>query len=145
MRDARKIIFPGANGDPWWDHTQLLKQVKELLEIHKELHPGKVALLVFDCSSAHEALPPDALKAFEMNKSDGGKQRRQQDTVIPQSNPDPSCHGKTQKMTLSVVLPRLGAARLWLGLKWLFLIGMSQAKPSHAKAVAFGAARLKAA
>ena len=22
--DARKIIFPGAGGDPWWDTKQLL-------------------------------------------------------------------------------------------------------------------------
>ena len=35
----------------------------------------------------HASLGPDALRAFEMNKSNGGKQRRQHDTVIPESNP----------------------------------------------------------
>ena len=35
-----------------------------------------------------------------MNKSNGGKQRKQHDTVIPQSNPFAEHHGKTQKMTL---------------------------------------------
>jgi hypothetical protein len=35
-----------------------------------------------------------------MNKSDGGKQRKQRDTVIPQSNPLWEHRGKPQKMTL---------------------------------------------
>jgi hypothetical protein len=50
----------------------------------------------FDQSSAHAALPNDALKAFEMNKSNGGKQCHQKNTVIPDS---PEHHGKIQKMT----------------------------------------------
>jgi len=33
-----------------------------------------------------------------MNKSNGGKQRKQQDTVIPQSNPDSRYHGQPQSM-----------------------------------------------
>lgn len=41
---------------------------------------------MFNQSYAHVSLGPDALKAFEMNKSDGGKQRKQKDAVIPQSN-----------------------------------------------------------
>jgi hypothetical protein len=35
-----------------------------------------------------------------MNKPNGGKQRHQQDTVVPQSNPCIKHHGKIQKMTL---------------------------------------------
>jgi hypothetical protein len=34
-----------------------------------------------------------------MNESDGGKQRKQRDTVIPMTNPDPCFHGIPQKMT----------------------------------------------
>ncbi|OAX34235.1 hypothetical protein K503DRAFT_834555 [Rhizopogon vinicolor AM-OR11-026] len=34
-----------------------------------------------------------------MNKSDGGKRRKQCDTMIPLNNPDHSVHGKVQKMT----------------------------------------------
>ena len=37
----------------------------------------------FDQSSAHAVLAPDALKTFEMNKSNGGVQRRQKETIIP--------------------------------------------------------------
>lgn len=44
-------------------------------------------------------LPSDALRAFEMNKSNGGKQRLQHDTVIPDTNPVVGLRGKPQKMT----------------------------------------------
>ena len=98
IRDARKIIFPGANGDPWWDTEQLIVQIKSAIEIFEAAHPGCQALFIFDQSSAHASLPPDALRAFDMNKSNGGKQRKQQDTVIPQSNPDPRYRGQPQSM-----------------------------------------------
>jgi hypothetical protein len=101
IRDARKIIYPGANGDPWWDTKQLMDQIGSAIEIFEAAHPDCQALFVFDQSSAHGSLPPDALKAFEMNKSNGGKQRKQRDTIIPQSNPDPRFRGQLQKMTTS--------------------------------------------
>ena len=74
--------------------------MKDAIEIFEAAHPDKQALFVFDQSSAHASLPPDTLKAFDMNKSDGGKQCFQRDTVIPQSNPVAEHHGKFQKMTL---------------------------------------------
>lgn len=98
--DARKIIYPGANGDPWWDTKQLLEQIKDAIRIFELAHPGKQALFIFDQSSAHASLPNDALKAFEMNKSDGGKQRKQKNTIIPMSNPVAEFRGKLQSMTL---------------------------------------------
>jgi hypothetical protein len=61
-------------------------------------HPDCQALFIFDQSSAHASLPPDALKAFTMNKSNGGAQRKQKNTVIPQSNPDPQFRGVHQEM-----------------------------------------------
>ncbi|KAJ7231192.1 hypothetical protein C8J57DRAFT_1251284 [Mycena rebaudengoi] len=69
LRDARKVIFPGTK--------QLLEQVDNAITIFEEAHPKCQALFVFDQSSAHASLGPDALKAFEMNKGDGGKQRVQ--------------------------------------------------------------------
>ncbi|TFK91730.1 hypothetical protein K466DRAFT_482133 [Polyporus arcularius HHB13444] len=99
LEDARKIIFPGSNGDAWWDTAQLMVQVRAAIQIFEKAHPGCIALFIFDQSSAHASLPPDALRAFEMNKSNGGKQRRQRDTVIPMSNPDPAFRGKPQSMT----------------------------------------------
>ena len=100
VRDSTKIIYPGSGGDPWWDCEQLLKQMEEAIEIFEAAHPGKQGLFIFDQSSAHASLPPDALKAFEMNKSDGGKQRHQRDTIIPENNPVAEHRSKPQKMTL---------------------------------------------
>jgi hypothetical protein len=74
VQDAHKIIYPGSNGDAWWDTEQLLKQVKSAIGIFETAHPNCTSLFIFDQSSAHGSLPPDALKAFEMNKSDDGKQ-----------------------------------------------------------------------
>ncbi|ESK81211.1 hypothetical protein Moror_2257 [Moniliophthora roreri MCA 2997] len=97
--EAWKIIHPGSNGDAWWDHEQLLKQVDKAIEVFEEAHPDCQALFVFDQSSTHAALGPDSLRAFDMNKSNGGAQRKQKDTIIPDSNPDPQFCGKVQKMT----------------------------------------------
>ena len=99
VKDARCIIYPGVGGDPWWDHAQLLVQVDKAIAIFEEAHPDCVALFVFDQSSAHALLGPDALRAFDMNRSNGGKQRKQKDTVIPMNNPHPEFRGKAQKMT----------------------------------------------
>ena len=99
VKDARCIIYPGSGGDPWWDHTQLLAQVDKALVIFEEAHLGCVALFIFDQSSAHASLGPDALRAFDMNKTNGGRQRKQKDTVIPMNNPSVEHRGKPQKMT----------------------------------------------
>uniref|UniRef100_A0A0W0FNV9 Tc1-like transposase DDE domain-containing protein n=1 Tax=Moniliophthora roreri TaxID=221103 RepID=A0A0W0FNV9_MONRR len=84
--EAWEIIYPGSNGDAWWDHEQLLKQIDKAIKVFEEAHPDCQALFVFDQSSAHAALGPDALHAFDMNKSNGD------------SNPDPRFRGKAQKM-----------------------------------------------
>jgi hypothetical protein len=73
VKDTRCITYPGSAGDPWWDHAQLLAQVNRAIGIFKEAHPNCVVLFVFDHSSAHVSLGPDALRAFDMNKSNGGK------------------------------------------------------------------------
>jgi hypothetical protein len=106
LRDARKIIFPGSGHDKWWDCAQLLEQMQDAISIHNELHPQSQALFIFDQSSAHASLPPDALRAFNMNMSDGGKQRIQRDTIIPQKNPTVALRGKAQRMTLEDGTPK---------------------------------------
>jgi len=99
IKDAQTIIYPGVGGDPWWDHTQLLVQINKAISIFEEAHLEFIALFVFDMSSAHASLRPDALCTFDMNKSNGGKQRKQKDTVIPINNAHPEFAGKSQKMT----------------------------------------------
>jgi len=100
VKDARYITHPGAQGDAWWDHAQLLAQVNKSITIFEEVHPGCVALFIFDQSSAHASLTSDVLRAFDMNKTNGGKQRKQRDTVIPMNNPYLAFCGKEQKMTM---------------------------------------------
>lgn len=100
IEDARKIIFPGMNGDAWWDTKQLIEQIKNVIHIFERAHPNCVSLFIFDQSSAHASLAPDALRVFDMNKSDGGKQRTQKDTIIPTTNPFPEYRGMPQKLTL---------------------------------------------
>jgi len=99
VKDAHCITYPGSHGDAWWDHAQLLVQVNKAIVIFEEAHPDCIALFVFDHSSAHASLGPDALHTFDMNKSNGGKQRKQRDTVIPMNNPHPEFRGKKQTMT----------------------------------------------
>ena len=99
LKDACCITFPGANGDAWWDQAQLLTQVDKAIMIFEEVHPEYDALFVFDQLSAHVSLAPDTLCAFNMNKGNGGKQRKQRDTTIPMSNPCPEFRGKLQKLT----------------------------------------------
>ena len=78
--------------------TFLPSRVENALDIFEEAHPSSQALFFFDQSSAHASLGDDALRAFDMNKSNGGKQRRQKDTVIPMTNPVVAHRGKVQKM-----------------------------------------------
>ena len=85
---------------------QLLKQMEDAIQVFEAAHPRKQSLFIFDQSSAHASLPPDALKAFDMNKSDGGKQRHQRDTIIPDSNPVADFRGQVQKMTLANGAPK---------------------------------------
>ena len=99
VKDARCVIYPGMGTDAWWDHAQLLVQVDKAIAIFEEAHPNCVALFVFDQSSAHASLGPDALRAFDMNQSNGGKQRKQKDMVIPMNNSHPEFRSKAQKMT----------------------------------------------
>ncbi|PVH67649.1 hypothetical protein DL98DRAFT_639483 [Cadophora sp. DSE1049] len=54
------------------DTKQLLNQVKRAIDIFEEKHPNKVAVFVFDQSSAHASKGDGALNAFTMNLGEGG-------------------------------------------------------------------------
>src|SRR6266481_1428705 len=89
---AHRVILGGTTSSSW---IRWLQQLRFLMLLTQDCQ----ALFIFDQSSAHASLPPDALQAFDMNKSNGRKQRKQHDTVIPQTNPDPQFRGQVQKMT----------------------------------------------
>ncbi|EFP82441.2 uncharacterized protein PGTG_08397 [Puccinia graminis f. sp. tritici CRL 75-36-700-3] len=62
--DAATVIYPGSNGDKWWDMEQLCDQVSnKAIPIFESLHPDSQAIFVFDCSSAHGAFSKTALRA----------------------------------------------------------------------------------
>jgi hypothetical protein len=89
VTDSTKIIYPGKNHDAWWDLPQLMDQMKHAIDIFEHLHPDKVAIWLFDCSSAHEGLAKDALNVNNMGVRPGGKQSHLRDTIIPLNNPPP--------------------------------------------------------
>ena len=81
---------------------QLCHQVsKKEIPIFEVLHPDTQAVFVFDCSSAHGAFAPSALRVKNMNLHPGGKQSRLQDTVIPCNDPNIHLHLRGQPQTLS--------------------------------------------
>jgi hypothetical protein len=98
VKDACCIMYPGAGGNQWWDLAQLLTQVDWAIDIFEEAHANCVTLFLFDHSSTHASFGPDALRAFDINKSNGGKKKPQKDTIIPMNNPTVECRGKIQKM-----------------------------------------------
>ncbi|KAE9389954.1 hypothetical protein BT96DRAFT_834161 [Gymnopus androsaceus JB14] len=81
--EARKIIYPGANHNPWWDMKQLIAQVKDAIQIFDVKFPNDVGVWIFDCSSAHESFAEDSLRANKMNRGSGGQQPKMHDTIIP--------------------------------------------------------------
>ncbi|PLW54798.1 hypothetical protein PCANC_03715 [Puccinia coronata f. sp. avenae] len=100
--DAAEVIYPGANGDKWWDMAQLCSQVSnKAIPIFEALHPNTQAVFIFDCSSAHGAFAPSALRVQNMNLNPGGKQAVLWDTVIPSDDPciPPHLHGRVPKFS----------------------------------------------
>ena len=104
--DTSKIIYPGKNYDAWWGLAQLMDQTKITVDIFEYLHPDKVGIWLFDCSSAHKGLAVDALNVNNMNVNPGGNQRVMQDTVIPLTNLPPKLgQCDTQGMPQTIVYP----------------------------------------
>ena len=56
---ARKIIFPGKGHNAWWNLDQLREQTKDAVDIFEYIHPNRVGIWIFDCSSAHEGYVAD--------------------------------------------------------------------------------------
>jgi len=89
VTDAHKIIYPGKNHDAWWDLNQLCNQTTDAVDIFEYLHPNKVGIWLFDCSSAHKGLGADTLNVNNINVNPGGTQRHLNSTTIPNQQPSP--------------------------------------------------------
>ena len=68
---------------------QLLVQLEAAVPIFEYLHPHAVGIWIFDCSSAQEAMAPNALVSKQMNLKPGGKQPKMRHTRILVNNPPP--------------------------------------------------------
>jgi hypothetical protein len=80
-----------------------MDQMTHAIDIFEYLHPDKVTIWLFDCSSSHEGLAKDALNVNNMGVRSGGKQSHLRDTIIPLNNPPPKpgrpdTRGQIQKM-----------------------------------------------
>ncbi|KIM29215.1 hypothetical protein M408DRAFT_35243, partial [Serendipita vermifera MAFF 305830] len=102
-REARVIIYPsGKPGtDDYWNMKQMISQTIKLAEY---ILPGKVLVFIFDNSSAHNSMPPDALHVLRMNIGPGGAQSHMRDTLIPSDNPN-GLGGTAQAMQFPESLP----------------------------------------
>jgi hypothetical protein len=100
--NAATVIYPGSNGDPWWDMEQLCKQVsKKAIPIFQHLHPNSQAVFIFDCSSAHGAFSKTALRVQNMNLKPGGKQSHLRNSIIPCDDPCILLHLRGRPLTFS--------------------------------------------
>ncbi|KAI7941392.1 hypothetical protein MJO29_013466 [Puccinia striiformis f. sp. tritici] len=87
--NAATVIYPGSAGNKWWDMEQLCNQIlQKAIPIFKALHPNFQVVFVFDCSSAHGAFSPSALKVQNMNLSPGA--------IIPSDDPAIPVHLRRQ-------------------------------------------------
>jgi hypothetical protein len=110
VTDSTKITCPGKNHDVWWDLPQLMDQMTHTIDIFEHLHPDKVAIWLFDCSSSHEGLAKNALNVNNMGVRPGSKQCHLRDTIIPLNNPPPKpgrpdTQGRTQQMMYPLDYP----------------------------------------
>ena len=85
--EARKYLKPGKNADGWWTSDHLIDQViNYTILIFEIIHPGAIAVMAFDNSTNHGAMPADGLNAAAMNVNPGGKQPCMHSTYFGQDN-----------------------------------------------------------
>mmetsp|Transcript_10776 Transcript_10776/g.28361 ORF Transcript_10776/g.28361 Transcript_10776/m.28361 type:complete len:270 (+) Transcript_10776:72-881(+) len=69
----RKNILFVKNYDGYWKGDDVAELVQSQHSVFVTLHPGKIALYIFNNSSNHRKFPDDALRATKLNLKDGGK------------------------------------------------------------------------
>ena len=85
--EARKYLKPGKNEDGWWTSDHLVDQViNYAIPIFEIVHPEAIAVMAFDNSTNHGAMPTDGLNAVTMNVNPGGKQPSMHSTYFGQNN-----------------------------------------------------------
>ncbi|KAJ7128547.1 hypothetical protein C8R44DRAFT_732881 [Mycena epipterygia] len=106
ITDSTTVIYPDnkTSGDDYWNMKQMIEQLIIAILIARRMFPKAIIHWIFDNSSAHGSLAPDALTTTKMNVNPGGKVPEMRDTIIPDSNPHGHA-GEAQKMTFDKNLP----------------------------------------
>ncbi|KAJ7794205.1 hypothetical protein B0H14DRAFT_3888832 [Mycena olivaceomarginata] len=106
ITDSTTVIYPDnkASGDDYWNMKQMIEQLIIAILIARRMFPKAIIHWIFDNSSAHGSLAPDALTTTKMNVNPGGKVPEMRDTIIPDSNPHGHA-GEAQKMTFDKICP----------------------------------------
>lgn len=60
------MVVVESGGDTWFTADDVEKQFKRALLMHESLHPGSIAIFVFDNAPTHKASPDGALNAKKM-------------------------------------------------------------------------------
>lgn len=98
--EARKFLKPGKNEEGWWTADHLIDQViNYAIPIFETIYPDAIAVMAFDNSTNHGAMPEDGLNVTKMNVNPGGKQPKMHSTFFganntPQSMVFPSDHSQ---------------------------------------------------
>jgi len=73
--EVRKYLKPGKNEEGWWTADHLIDQViNYAIPIFETIYPNAIAIMAFDNSTNHSAMPEDGLNATKMNVNPEGKQ-----------------------------------------------------------------------
>jgi hypothetical protein len=92
----------------------IMLQLERTIRLAEHLLPQRVLVFVFDNSSAHNSMPPDALHVSRMNVGPGGAQSHMHDTIIPLDNPK-GLGGTAQCMQFPENLPESDPHKLFEG------------------------------
>ncbi|CAG8550309.1 11885_t:CDS:2 [Cetraspora pellucida] len=65
----------------FWDSIKLLEQVRRMIDIFEQTHPGCVDVFTFDNVTSHTAFAKDTLVASKMNFSPEGSAPKIRDTT----------------------------------------------------------------
>jgi len=85
--EARKYLKPGKNEEGWWTADHLIDQViNYAIPIFETIYPGAIAVMAFDNSTNHGAMPEDGLNVTKMNVNPGGKQPLMHSTYFGPNN-----------------------------------------------------------
>ena len=83
-KEARCLLEYGESREGYWTSEKFMIQIEhscEMAEVKYAHDDGWKIVWVFDQSSCHKAMSPDALHASKMNVNPGGKQPAMHDTV----------------------------------------------------------------